>query len=155
MLVLSEHWIFLFILAVLWRFPFLWILSFFWWDFLFFSFLFVDGVSCVFILLLHLSLVLFILGVLGPWGFLWRAGSYFPSAWGFAVWSVGPVLFIWVLAWGGWRGCTGFFFSGALLWWVRYDWNSGGGVVRFSLPSLVCCPLSRQAVVCGRAPFLL
>ncbi len=31
----------------------------------------------------------------------------------------------------------------------------GRGVVRFSLPSSVCCLLSWQAVVCGRAPFLL
>jgi hypothetical protein len=30
-----------------------------------------------------------------------------------------------------------------------------GGVVRFSLPSLVCCLLSWQVVVCGRAPFPL
>ncbi len=52
--------------------------------------------------------VLFILGVLGPWEFLWRAGSYFLSVRGSAVWSVGPVQFIWALAWGGWRGCTGF-----------------------------------------------
>ncbi len=72
-----------------------------------FSVVFVGGVLCVFIHLLHLSLVPFILGVLGPWEFLWRAGSYF-SVWGSALWSVGPVLFIWVLARGGWRGCTGF-----------------------------------------------
>jgi hypothetical protein len=30
-----------------------------------------------------------------------------------------------------------------------------GGVVRFSWPSSVCCLLSWQAVVCGRAPFSL
>jgi hypothetical protein len=59
-----------------------------------FSFFFVRGVSCVFIHLLRSSLVLFILGVLGPRGFFWRAWSYFPSAWGSAVWGVGPVLFI-------------------------------------------------------------
>ncbi len=63
--------------------------------------LFVGGVLCVFIHLL--ASVLFILGVLGPWEFLWRAGSNFPSAWGSAVWSFGPVQFIWALAWGGWR----------------------------------------------------
>jgi hypothetical protein len=73
-----------------------------------FSVVFVGGVLCVFLHLLHSSLVLFILGVLGPWEFFWRARSYFPSVWGSALWSVGPVLFIWVLAWGGWRGCTGF-----------------------------------------------
>ena len=27
---------------------------------------------------------------------------------GSAVWNVGPVQFIWALAWGGWRGSTGF-----------------------------------------------
>jgi hypothetical protein len=37
---------------------------------------FVGGDLCVFIHLLHSSLVLFILGVLSPWEFLWRAGSY-------------------------------------------------------------------------------
>ncbi len=30
------------------------------------------------------------------------------SVWDSAVWSAGPVQFIWVLAWGGWRDCTGF-----------------------------------------------
>ena len=86
-----------------------------------------------------------------------------------------------MLAGGGWRGCTGFF-SGALLWWVRYDlfecWPGvGGGAVQifslglccggygtievvggcgpFPLPSSVCCLLCRQAVVSGRAPFPL
>ncbi len=49
-------------------------------------------------------------GRVSPWGFLWRAGSYFLSVWGSAVWNVGPVQFICALAWGGWRGCTGFFF---------------------------------------------
>ncbi len=48
----------------------------------------------MFIHLLHSSLVLFILGVPGLWEFLWRAGSYFPSVWGSAVWSVSPVQFI-------------------------------------------------------------
>jgi len=87
-------------------------------------------------------------GRVSPWRFLWRAGSYF-SAWGSAVWRVGPVLFIWVLAWGGWRGCTGFFFSGALLWWVRYDWNSGEGVSVFlwRLQFAVCSVGRRLSVV--------
>ncbi len=30
------------------------------------------------------------------------------SAWGSAVWSVGPVQFIGALVWSGWRDCTGF-----------------------------------------------
>jgi hypothetical protein len=68
----------------------------------------------LFIHLLHSSLVLFILGVLGPWEFLWRAGSYFPSVWGSALWSDGPVQFIWAQAWGGWRGCTGFLLLGSV-----------------------------------------
>ncbi len=56
----------------------------------------------------------------------------------------------------GWvAGLYRFFFSWALLWWVRYDWSSGEGVVIFSLPSSVCCQLCRLAVVCGRAPFFL
>jgi hypothetical protein len=33
-------------------------------------------------------------GRAGSPGVFWRAGSYIPSAWGFAVWSAGPVLFI-------------------------------------------------------------
>ncbi len=37
-----------------------------------------------------------------------------------AVWSAGPVQFILVLSRGGWRDCTGFSFSLALLWRVRY-----------------------------------
>jgi hypothetical protein len=31
------------------------------------------------------------------------------------VWSAGPVQFIWVLAWSGWRDCTGFLFSGSVV----------------------------------------
>jgi hypothetical protein len=93
MLVLSEHWVFLLFLQYYGVFLFFeCCLSS--GGIFFFSFLFVGGVSCVFIHLLRSSLVLFILGVLGPRGFFWRAGSYFPSAWGSAVWSAGPVLFI-------------------------------------------------------------
>ncbi len=43
----------------------------------FFFVLFVGGVSCVFIHLLRLSLVLFILGVLGPRGFSGGPGHIF------------------------------------------------------------------------------
>jgi hypothetical protein len=35
--------------------------------------------------------------------------------WDSAVWSAGLVQFILVLSWGGWRDCTGFSFSLALL----------------------------------------
>ncbi len=45
--------------------------------FSFFFVLFVGGVSCVFIYLLRSSLVLFILGVLGPRGFSGRPGHIF------------------------------------------------------------------------------
>jgi len=34
-----------------------------------------------------------ILGVLGPWEFLWRAGSYISCVCDSAVWSGGPVQF--------------------------------------------------------------
>jgi hypothetical protein len=35
----------------------------------------------------------FILGVLGPWEFLWRAGSYYFCVCDSTVWSAGPVQF--------------------------------------------------------------
>ena len=66
-----------------------------------------------------------------------------------AVWSVGPVQFIWGLAWSGWRDCTGFSFCLAVLWRVRYGWNGGGGG-HFLLLSLVCCQFSWRFNVCGR-----
>ncbi len=67
--------------------------------------------------------------------FLWRAGSYFLSLWGFAVWNVGPVQFIWALA-GVDGGAVQVFFFLAPLWWVRYGlfecWlGVGGGAVQF------------------------
>ncbi len=57
-------------------------------------------------------------GRVSPWRFLWRAGSYFPQ-WGSAVWRVGPVLFIWVLAWGGWRAVRVFFLGSVEVGTVR------------------------------------
>ena len=61
----------------------------------------------------------------------------FLSVWGFAMWRVGPVQFIWVLAWSRWRAVR--VFSWAPLRWVRYDWNSGGcGLFLFSFFSLFC-----------------
>ncbi len=45
-------------------------------------------------------------------------GHMFFSVWGSAMWSVGPVRFIRMLAWSGWRGCTGFSFLG--LCWGGY-----------------------------------
>jgi hypothetical protein len=89
---------------------FLWILFFFWWDF-FFLFLFVGGVSCVFYL--YYARLWFRL--------FWACESlevslagrviFFLSAWGSAVWSVGPVYFIWALA-GVDGGTVQVFFSG-------------------------------------------
>ncbi len=54
---------------------------------------------------------------------------------------------------GSVAGLYGFSVSWALLRWVRYDLNSWEGMVRLSLLSSVCCLLSWQVVVCGRAPF--
>jgi hypothetical protein len=48
------------------------------------------------------------LGVLGPWEFLWRAGSYIFCVCDSAVWSAGPVQFYLALSWSGWRDCTDF-----------------------------------------------
>ncbi len=92
MLILSEPWIFLYYCSIM---SFSFSLNIFYFGEVFFFFVvFVSGVLCVFIHLLHLSLVLFILGVLGSWEFFWRAGSCFLSAWGSAVLNVGPVQFI-------------------------------------------------------------
>jgi hypothetical protein len=106
----------------------------------------------VFIHLLHSSLVPFILGVLGPWEFLWRAGSYFFCVGlRFVECRAGTIYFGVSLGWVA--GLYRFSFSWVLLRWVRYDLNSGEAVVRLSLLSSVCCLLSWQVVVCGRAPF--
>ncbi len=43
----------------------------------------------------------------------------FLSAWGSAMWRVGPVQFIWVLAWSRWRGCKGFFLGSVEVGMVR------------------------------------
>ena len=115
---------------------------------------FVSFVSGVFIHLSHLFLALFIFGVLGPWEFLWRARSYIFLVWLRCVECRAGTIYLSVgLGWVA--GLYGFFFFWALLRWVRYDWNSGGVVVRLSLPSSVCCLLSWRADVCGRALFSL
>jgi len=76
MLVLSEHWVFLLFLQYYGVFLFFeCCLSS--GGIFFFFFLFVGGVSCVFIHLLRSSLVLFILGVLGPRGFSGGPGHIF------------------------------------------------------------------------------
>ncbi len=112
--------------------------------------LFVGGVLCVFIHLLHSSLGLFILGVLGPWGFLWRAGSSF------------------LLRGAPLCGVSVRYYLSASLEWVAglYSFSSFGlrcggygtieiveGCGPFSLPSSVFCLFCWQVVVCGRAPF--
>ncbi len=86
---------------------------------IFFSFfvLFVGGVTCIFIHLLHSSLVLFTFGVLGPWGFLWRAGSCVGLR--CLECRSGTIYLSVSLGWVA--GLYRFFFSGALLWWVGYD----------------------------------
>jgi hypothetical protein len=38
-------------------------------------------------------LLFFLLGVLGPWEFLWRVGSYIVCVCDSVVWSAGPVQF--------------------------------------------------------------
>ena len=105
MLILSEPWIFFYFCSII-SFFFSLNIVFILVGFSFFFVVFVGGVLCVFIHLLVSCSVYF--GRSGSLGVFWRAGSYFPSVWGSALWSVGPVLFIWLLAWGGWRGCTGF-----------------------------------------------
>ncbi len=47
---------------------------------------------CVYSFIILVS-CLSILGVLGPWEFLWRAGSYISCVCDSAVWSAGPVQF--------------------------------------------------------------
>jgi hypothetical protein len=56
------------------------------------------------------------LGVLGPWEFLWRAGSYIFCVCVFPLCGVpGRYNFIRALSWSGWRDCTDFSFSLALM----------------------------------------
>jgi hypothetical protein len=89
---------------------------------------FIGGDLCI--LCITLVSGLFILGVWVPGGFIGGPGHIFP-VWDSAVWSAGPVQFIWVLAWSGWRDCSGFFYSGV---------NSPGGrlsVVGFCFSILV------------------
>ncbi len=101
-LVLGEPWI-------SWYFSIfiLWILFFFWWGFCFLLF-FVNFVSGVCLSVYYACLMLCLLLVCwvrenfsGGLGHLFFVRDS-------AVWSAGPVQFIWVLAWSGWRDCTGF-----------------------------------------------
>jgi hypothetical protein len=119
MLVLSKHWIFFYSCSIMASFFSLNIV-FLLVGFFFVFVLFVGGVSCVFIHLLHPSLGLFILGVLGPWGFLWRAGSsFFCVGLRCVECRSGTIYLSASLEWVA--GLYRFFFFWALLWWVRYD----------------------------------
>jgi hypothetical protein len=126
----------------------------FWWDFPFFHCICRRCFVCVypFITLVSCSV------------YFWRAGSLGVSLAGRVIFSfcvglrfvecqAGTIYLGVSLGWVA--GLYGFFFSWALLRWVRYDLNSGEGMVRLSLLSSVCCLLSWRAVVRGRAPFSL
>jgi hypothetical protein len=93
----------------------------------------------------------FLIGVLGPWEFLWWAGSciYYMC--------VSPLCevpcqynLIWALRWCGRRDCTGFPFSLALKWRVRYGRIGEGGGPFFLLLSSVCCQFTWRLDICGR-----
>jgi hypothetical protein len=64
------------------------------------------------------------LGVLGPWEFLWRAGSYIFCVCDSAVWSAGPVQFYLGTFFERMAGLYGFFlFSGSVVaGTVRLKW---------------------------------
>ncbi len=58
-----------------------------------------------------------------------------------------------MLAWSGWRDCTGFLFSGSVVVGaVRLKWWGVCGPSFFSFFPL-CCQLLWRAVVCGRILF--
>ncbi len=65
-----------------------------------------------------------ILGVLGPWEFLWRAGSYIFCVCDSAVWSGGPVQSYLAFSVGADGGTVRiFFFSGSVVaGTVRFKW---------------------------------
>ncbi len=88
--------------------------------FLFLSDVFPSGVSCVFVNLLPLSLVLFIFGA-GFLGYLSGGlGQIFSCVWVRCVECRAGTIYLSVgLEWVA--GLYGFFFSWALLRWVRYD----------------------------------
>ena len=122
-------------LNILWLLP--WILSFLWWRFFFllFSVTFVSDVCLSIYYTCFLLCLLLVCWVRE--NFSGGPGHIFP-VWDSVVWSAGPVQFIWMLAWSGWRDCTGFFFSGSVVVGaVRLKWWGGG--LAFFLFSLFCC----------------
>ncbi len=72
------------------------------------------------------------------------------------VWSAGPVQFIWVLVWSGWRDCTGFFlfFGSVVAGTVRLKWWRGD-MFSSSFSSLFCQFFWRSVVVVGLCSFIL
>ncbi len=92
----------------------------------------------------------FKLGVLGPWEFLWWAGSCIFSVCVSAVWSAGLVLFYLGFLLERMAGLYRFFFlSGSVVaGTVRLKWWGGGP--SFSAFFLVCCQFSWRLDVCGR-----
>ncbi len=78
-------------------------------------FLVIPRAVCVLRIVILVS-CLFNLGVLGPWEFFWQAGSCAFCAYVAPLCGVpGRYNFIQALCWNGWRGCTHFFVSLALL----------------------------------------
>ncbi len=93
MLLLSEHWVFLLFLQYYGVFLFLECCLSAGGIFLFFLFTCRRCFVCIYSFITLVSGPVYF-GRAGSPGVFWRAGSYFPSAWDSAVWSVGPVLFI-------------------------------------------------------------
>ncbi|MFN9982366.1 MAG: hypothetical protein ACK53Y_20735, partial [bacterium] len=89
------------------------------------------------------------LGVLGPWEFLWRAGSWIGLVCVSACGVPGWYEYIWVLGWCGRRDCMDFLSSGFVgAGTVRVKWWGGGSF--FPFLSLVCCQFSWRLDICGR-----
>ncbi len=89
--------------------------------------------------------------MLGPWEFLWRAGSYIFCVCGSAVWSAGPVQFLFRHFFGAEGGTVRIF---PFLWLCCSGYGTveivrGGGPYFFSVSS-VCCQFSWRLDVCGR-----
>ncbi len=91
----------------------------------------------------------FKLGVLGPWEFLWRAGSCIFCVCDSAVWSAGPVQLYSGILLERMAGLYRFsFLSGSVVaGTVRLKWWGGGPSF---LLSSVCCQFSWRLDVCGR-----
>ncbi len=93
MLVRSEHWVLLLFLQCYGVFLFFEYCLSSGGIFLFFRFICRRCFVCIYPFITLISGSVYF-GRAGSPGVFWRAESYFPSACGSAVWSVGPVLFI-------------------------------------------------------------